>query len=84
MVIVECAFETWQPSAGIRLDLVFAATAWHWIDPATRYQRAWDALRPGGHLAFWSAAHVLPDDGDPFFSEIQEVYEEIGEACPKG
>lgn len=84
VVIVECAFETWQPSAGIRFDLVFAATAWHWIDPATRYQRAWDALRPGGHLAFWSAAHVLPDDGDPFFSEIQEVYEEIGEGLPEG
>lgn len=59
------AFETWQPPLGQRFDLVFAATAWHWIDPAVRYQRAFDFLRPGGHLAFWSAAHVLPEGGDP-------------------
>jgi hypothetical protein len=25
---------------------------------------------------------VFPDDGDPFFGEIQEIYEEIGEARP--
>ena len=53
--------------------LVFAATAWYWIDPAVRYQRAWAALRPGGHLALWSAGHVFPDDGDPIFDVLQEV-----------
>jgi SAM-dependent methyltransferase len=61
---------------------VFAATAWHWIDPAVRYQRAWAALRPGGHLAFWSAGHVFPDGGDPIFDELQAVYDEIGESKP--
>ena len=79
--VVEAAFEQWQP-AHDQFDLVFAATAWHWIDPATRYQRAWELLRPAGHLAFWSAAHVFPDGGDPFFVEIQPVYEEIGEGLP--
>jgi hypothetical protein len=59
-----------------------AATAWHWIDPAVRYQRAWELLRQGGHLAFWSAADVFPDGGDPFFREIQDVYDEIGEGLP--
>ncbi len=49
-----------------------------------RYQRAWQALRPGGHLAFWDALHVLPDDGDPFFVDIQDVYDEIGEGLPHG
>lgn len=78
--VVEGAFESWQPSDGVRFDLVFAATAWHWIDPAVRYQKAWNLLRPAGHLAFWSAGHVFADDGDPFFVEIQEVYNEIGEA----
>jgi len=28
--------ETWQPPLGDRFDLVFAATAWHWIDPELR------------------------------------------------
>jgi SAM-dependent methyltransferase len=64
--------------------LVYAATAWHWIDPAIRYAQARRALRPGGHLAFWEAVHVEPDDGDPFFREIQSVYEEIGDGFPAG
>jgi hypothetical protein len=51
---------------------------WHWLDPATRYHRA----RSDGYLAFWSAAHVFPDGGDPFFREIQPVYDEIGEGLP--
>ena len=39
-------------------------------------------LRPGGHLAYWARPHVFPEGGDPFFGEIQEVYEEIGEGLP--
>ena len=65
--VIEADFETWRPLPGAGYDLVFAATAWHWIDPAVRYQRAWELLRAGGHLAFWSALHVFPADGDPFF-----------------
>ena len=64
--------------------LVYAATAWHWIDPGVRYQRAWQALRPGGHLAIWAAGHVFPEGGDPFFEEIQDIYDEIGEGQPPG
>jgi SAM-dependent methyltransferase len=79
--VVTAPFETWRPGpAGF--DLVFAATAWHWIDPAVKYQRAWAALRPGGHLAFWGATHVFPAGGDPFFAEIQDIYQEIGEGLP--
>lgn len=82
--VVTGAFETWQPPTGSRFDLVFAATAWHWIDPASRYRRAWELLRPGGHLAFWSATHVLREGGDSFFLDIQDVYDEIGEGRPAG
>ncbi len=65
-----------------RFDLVFAATAWHWLDPEQRYTKAHAQLRPGGHLAFWGASHALPDGFDPFFTEIQAVYDEIGESHP--
>jgi SAM-dependent methyltransferase len=82
--VIHANFETWQPPAGTRYDLVFAATAWHWIDPATRYRLAWDRLRPGGHLALWSQHHVIPDGGDPFFTDIQDIYDEIGEGLPPG
>jgi SAM-dependent methyltransferase len=80
--VVEGRFEDWMPDQPVRL--VFAATAWYWIDPDVRYERAWQVLQPGGHLAFWEQAHVFPDKGDPFFSEIQDVYDEIGEGLPAG
>ena len=80
--VVQGQFEEWSP--GESFSLVYAATAWHWIDPAVRYRRAWQALRPGGHLAFWAAEHVFPAGGDPFFGELQDIYDEIGEGLPPG
>jgi SAM-dependent methyltransferase len=80
--VIQGRFEGWQPTEPA--SLVYAATAWHWIDPAVRYARAWRTLRPGGHLAIWSAAHVFPAGGDPFFRDIQDVYDEIGEGVPPG
>src|SRR5215467_6682745 len=65
VAIIEGRFEDWRPRHGEQFGLVFAATAWDWVDPAGRYALAWRALRPGGHLAFWNAAHVFPDGGDP-------------------
>jgi SAM-dependent methyltransferase len=79
--VVEARFEDWAP-AGERFAMVFAATAWHWVDPAVRYHKAAAALDPRGYLAVWGAAHVIPHDGDPFFEDLQEVYDEIGESLP--
>jgi len=75
------SFEAWDGEPGT-FDLVYAATAWHWVDPALRYRKAHQLLRPGGHLAFWSALHAFPEGFDPFFSEIQDVYDAIGESHP--
>jgi SAM-dependent methyltransferase len=90
--VVNADFETWAGDGESNLrsiptslfSLVFAATAWHWIDPEVRYRKAWSLLRPGGHLAFWEAVHVNPEGEDPFFREIQAVYDEIGEGLPDG
>jgi SAM-dependent methyltransferase len=84
VTVVTANIETWRPPAPTAFDLVFAANAWHWIDPGVRYARAWELLKPGGHLAFWDAVHVVPEDGDPFFRDIQDIYEEIGEGIPEG
>ena len=77
------SFECWD-AADARFDLVYAATAWHWIDPAVRYLKAHSLLRSGGHLALWSTTHAFPDGFDPFFTEIQSVYEAIGESHDGG
>jgi SAM-dependent methyltransferase len=73
------SFESWPGEPG-GFDLVYAATAWHWVEPETRYRLAHAQLRPGGRLAFWAASHAFPADADPIFRELQPVYEELGEA----
>jgi SAM-dependent methyltransferase len=72
-------FETWEGEPG-SFALVYAATAWHWVDPALRYRKAHELLHPAGNLAFWSALHAFPEGFDSFFTEIQEVYDTIGES----
>jgi SAM-dependent methyltransferase len=52
--IVESDFERLELD-GEDFPLLYSAQAWHWIDPAVRYQRARAALAPGGLLAaFWN------------------------------
>lgn len=46
--VVESMFEACDLTG---FDLVYAATAFHWVDPQVRYVRAAEALRPGGALA---------------------------------
>lgn len=80
---VHCAdFEHWdaKPAA---FRLVYAATTWGWLDPEVRYRKAHRLLRPGGHLAFWNAMHAFPVGFDPFFTDIQAVYDAIGEGWAK-
>ena len=79
--VLQSSFEAWQPTP--TFDLVYAATAWHWLDATHKYQLAAQALVDGGHLAFWSAQHVFPEDGDSFFKNMQAVYEEIDEGLPR-
>ena len=81
--VVSMRFEDWAGTRG-EFAVVVAATAWHWVDPRLRYQCAARALRPGGHLAVWAAQHVFPVDGDPFFTDLQEVYDAIGQGLPEG
>lgn len=42
-------------------DLLFAAAAWHWTDPATRWDRSAALVRPGGTLAFFGGPWRLAD-----------------------
>ena len=76
--VVTSAFETWW-SAGFSFDMVGAATSWHWIDADVRYEKAAQSLKPAGALAIVATHHVVPEDGDPLFAELQAVYEAIGE-----
>lgn len=74
--VIQTRFEDWV--AEDPFDLALAVTAWHWIDPAVRYQRAASCLKAGAVLAFATTEHVFPPGYDPFFEQIQEGYQAIG------
>jgi SAM-dependent methyltransferase len=82
VTVVTSSFEDWEPPTGVRFDLVYAATAWKWVNPEVKYANAAKLLTEGGHLAVWNADHALPAGFDPFFTEIQKAYEDIGEGHP--
>jgi SAM-dependent methyltransferase len=69
-------FERWEPQKA-DFDAVVAFTAFHWIAPELRYAKPARLLRPGGALAVVAASHVLPQDGDPFFAEVQADYDAV-------
>ncbi|MFF7640337.1 methyltransferase domain-containing protein [Streptomyces canus] len=75
-------FERW-PLPEEPFDLVGCATAFHWIDPAVRVEKAADALRVGGRLAVVVTHHVAGGTTD-FFARVQDCYERHGPATPPG
>jgi len=80
--VITADAETWHPTlAGI--DAVVAFTAFHWLDPDSRYQVAADLLRPNGALGIVTTEHVLPRDGDLFFRDVQAEYEAVLPDDPK-
>jgi SAM-dependent methyltransferase len=79
-----CAFEAFrQSSAAEPFDAVFAATAFHWIDPAVRVTRCAALLRPDGVLATVATHHVLGGDTS-FFNAMQACYERWDPATTPG
>jgi cyclopropane fatty-acyl-phospholipid synthase-like methyltransferase len=53
--VITASFDTWDPSA-VGFDMVFAASAWHWLNPSTRYgnaARLLKALRATGLSDRW-------------------------------
>jgi SAM-dependent methyltransferase len=43
-------FEEWEPDGAY--DMVFSATAYHWVAPESRWRLAADALTPAGSMVF--------------------------------
>jgi SAM-dependent methyltransferase len=82
VAIVVGTFEDW-PLPSEPFDLVFAATAFHWLDPAVRVRKSALALRPGGTLAT-IATHHIAGGTEAFFVDAQGCYERWDPATPPG
>ena len=77
--VVNAAFEEWEPGPGgvDGFDAVVAFTAFHWLDPEVRYEKPARLLRRGGTLAVAETQHVLPEGGEPFWTDVQEDYDAV-------
>jgi SAM-dependent methyltransferase len=66
-------FDSWATRASY--DLIYAASAYHWLNPETRVARMAGLLRPSGWLAVWRNHHVRGSgESEPFFLEAQKIY----------
>ncbi len=73
--IVNVPFEQWVTDE--RFDAVVSFTAFHWIDPEAKYDKPARLLREDGALAVVDTKHVLPEDGDRFWTEVQSDYDAV-------
>lgn len=80
--VVTAAFEDW-PLPDEPFDVVFSATAFHWVDPAVRVSKSADALRPDGLLATVMTEHIAGGSKE-FFVAAQDCYERFDPATPPG
>jgi trans-aconitate methyltransferase len=65
-------FDHWSASA--RYDLVFAASSYHWLNPAIRVRRIAALLAPGGHIAVFRNHHVATEATAAFNHAVQRIY----------
>lgn len=57
------------------VDLIVAATSWHWTDPKTRWARAVRSLRPGGTVAILGNGSKFSDPGlDEQYKVLLDTY----------
>jgi len=55
-------------------DLVYSATAFHWIKPEAKFAKPHTLLKDGGYLAIIHTEHVSDESGNTFFAASQPIY----------
>lgn len=76
------AFEDVELQSG-SFDLVYAATAFHWIKPEVKFAKPHALLKDGSHLAIIHTNHVWDGSADSFFAASQPIYKKYEKERPK-
>ncbi len=63
-------------------DVVFSATAWHWMDPQRRVPRAAALLNNNGTLAIVDTVQVQADSDRGYFAASQAIYSRYEDGTP--
>lgn len=58
-------------------DLLFSATAFHWVDPKVRFRKAREALKSLGTLALFWHRPVQTEASREFIDAVQQVYQTV-------
>ena len=58
-----------------RFDVVYAAAAWHWTEPGSRWAHAVELLAPGGVLALFGSPADLKDP--ELFTAVDEIEKRV-------
>lgn len=56
------------------LDLVYAATAFHWVEDEYKFTKTSSILKPKGHIAIIHVEYIDGDDGSEFISRSSSIY----------
>ena len=75
--VVTSAFEDWNPDQR-GAGAVVAINCLHWIDPAARYAKPADLLKPQGAMVVGGWAWARPEDAEAFWTDVQEDYRAVG------
>jgi SAM-dependent methyltransferase len=79
--IVAGAFEDADLPAGY-YDLIYAATAFHWIRESAKFTKTANLLKDGGYLAIIHTEHVSDEHGDEFFKLSHPIYQKYQKNVP--
>jgi SAM-dependent methyltransferase len=75
--IVHASFEEAQLPR-LAFDLVYAATAFHWLSADAKFAKSHALLKPLAHLAIIHRHHVSDERGDTFTAAMQPIYQHYG------
>jgi trans-aconitate methyltransferase len=70
----QCSFEDFESPPGL-FDLIFSASAFHWVPKRLAYRKAFDLLNPGGTLALFWLSFSVNRPSDPTHQALQAVFE---------
>lgn len=74
--VVQSAFEDYECDDN-KFDMLYSATAFHWIPDEIGYKKAYRIIRKGGTIAlFWNKPSVNSKD-DPLHRRIQLIYNQF-------
>jgi len=68
-----CSFEDFETSTE-SYDLIYSATAFHWIEPRLGYAKLYSLLKSGGALALFWNRPMVSNENNQLFEEIQSIY----------